>query len=340
VVPLRDVRPRAWNTGTGVARRRRASGRRYLATVIALLGVGMLLSFPRPTPSISVGVAADEIETFDAFAATTRTSPRLFIWYQSWAYEPVFDVALARAALDRGALPVVTWEPWNPDAGLDQPEYSLSSIASGQHDVYIAQFAGQVRDAGFDVGLRFMHELNAPYYPWGASVNGNSADEAVAAWRHVRQIFAAVGATNVTWIWCVNIHDNGTVPYGPLYPGDDVVDWVGVDGYNAGDAQPWGGWRTPSELFARPVADLRALSHQPIAIMETGSSESGGDKATWIFELFDFVRQQRLQAVVWFEYDKEADWRVRSSESAVQAFRTQASAVEPGRRDDSQRHRE
>lgn len=42
-------------------------------------------------------------------------------------------------------------------------------------------------------------ELNAPFYPWGAGVNGNTPSDAVRAWDRVRQVFTAHGANNVTW---------------------------------------------------------------------------------------------------------------------------------------------
>ena len=55
--------------------------------------------------------------------------------------------------------------------------------------------------------------MNGNWFPWSEGVNGNQAGEYVTAWRHVHDIFTAVGATNVTWVWCPNVdYSNSTSP--------------------------------------------------------------------------------------------------------------------------------
>src|SRR3712207_8766442 len=41
------------------------------------------------------------------------------------------------AAIARGAVPVLTWEPQDWNGGVNQPNYQLSDINSGAHDAYI-----------------------------------------------------------------------------------------------------------------------------------------------------------------------------------------------------------
>jgi beta-mannanase len=179
---------------------------------------------------------------------------------------------------------------------------------------------------GWTAGIRFLHELNAAHYPWGAGVNGNTPAEAVAAWRHVRWLFAAEGVVDAVWIWCVNVHGEGTVPFAGLYPGDDVVDWVALDGYNGGTALPWGGWRTPREVFGASLDDLDDLSERPVVIAEVGCAEEGGSKAAWISQLFELAADRDVRGLIWFQYDKETDWRVQSTPSAATAFRRAVSS--------------
>lgn len=56
----------------------------------------------------------------------------------------------------------------------------------------------------------------------------------VAAYRHVHDVFASQGVTNVAWAWVSTGYlgaDNGNrIRRG--YPGDQYVDWVGYDPYN------------------------------------------------------------------------------------------------------------
>ena len=122
-------------------------------------------------------------------------------------------------------------------------------------------------------------------------------------------------------MWLVNVHAPGSAPYAPLYPGDEDVDSVAVDGYNGGAVLPWGGWRSPREVFGASVRDLRRLSDRPVVITEVGSAEQGGDKAAWIRELFGFAGDGGTRAVVWFDHAKEAGWRIASTPGAASAFR-------------------
>lgn len=275
-----------------------------------------------PLP-LALGVTAEAAAGPAEFAAAAGVAATIQGWYQSWDGDAPFDTGRADAARTSGALPLLTWEPWTPGAGVDQPDYTLAGIAAGDHDDYVTAFARQVHDWGGVLALRFVHELDAPTYPWGAGVNGNTAADAVAAWRHVHDLFVAAGA-DVVWIWCVNVHDPGSSAYAPLYPGDDVVDWIALDGYNGGTALAWGGWRTPREVFGTSLDDLQALSGKPAVITEVGTAEAGGDKASWIHELFTFATEQRVRAVVWFDVAKETDWRIDSSAAAAAAFRGEA----------------
>ena len=65
-------------------------------------------------------------------------------------------------------------------------------------------------------------------------------------------------------------------------PGDEYVDWVGIDGYNFGTAKSGMSWRSFNETFKGTYDIVTGLTSRPVMIGETGSTESGGDKAAWI----------------------------------------------------------
>ncbi len=68
---------------------------------------------------------------------------------------------------------------------------------------------------------------------------------------------------------------------------------------------------------------------QPVMIAESASAESGGDKAAWITSAFTrevTARTPRVQTVVWFDVNKETDWRVESSAQALNAYRAVATS--------------
>jgi beta-mannanase len=218
---------------------------------------------------------------------------------------------------------MITWEPWDPANGSAlQPLYSLARLADGTYDAYIARWAAQVKAWGGPLRLRFAHEMNGNWYPWGSGVNGNTAPQYVSAWRHVHDLFVAAGATNVTWVWTPNVID-GMAPIGPLYPGDAYVDWVGVDGYNWGTTKSWSSWQSFNQVFGSSLGALRQLTTRPIVIGETASTEMGGSKSQWIQDFFAQLKANTdIKAFIWFNLAKETDWRIESSSTATQAFRT------------------
>ena len=84
--------------------------------------------------------------------------------------------------------------------------------------------------------------------------------EFIAAWKHVRAIFAQQHVRNVAWVWCPTA--KGFVPGGnaaAYYPGNDEVDWVCADAY------PGFG---PYRSFADTVQPfLSWASHHPKPVM-------------------------------------------------------------------------
>jgi endoglucanase len=208
-------------------------------------------------------------------------------------------------------VPLITWEPW------EQP---LRDIARGRHDAYLRSEARTARRWGRVVLLRFAHEMNGDWYPWGTQAG--SPRGYVRAFRRVVRIFRREGATNVRFVWAPNGDTGGDRLIRRLYPGDRWVDWVGFSGFSWG--RPWE-FLQPMDVYQRTYRTLTRLTDKPIVIAETGAGEVGGDKARWIRRAFarDLPRLRRVRAVVWFdERDQWADFRVDSTRTALRAFRS------------------
>ena len=256
----------------------------------------------------------------DAVTALAGQAPSIVMSYRGFAAEP--DLTELDAVAARGAVPLVTWEPYDWQRGVDQPQYALARLRDGSYDAYLRRWADALRSWRKPVMLRFAHEMNGDWYPWAEGVNGNRPGDYVATWRHVHGIFTAAGATNVEWVWSPNAGYPGSTSLPRLYPGDAFVDRVALDGYNWGSTGPWPRWTRPGEIFDASLAELAVLAPgKPVLIAETASTELGGSKAAWIGELFDWwARRPQVTAVVWFHHDKETDWRIDSSPSAAAAF--------------------
>jgi hypothetical protein len=114
----------------------------------------------------------------------------------------------------------------------------------------------------------------------------------------------------------------GTAPLAALYPGDIAVDEIAVDGYNPA---PWGSpWTSFAGVFKRSIAELTPMTSRPITIGETGCPEVGGDKAAWIRDMWATLATAEYKVVrglLWFNFNKEANWTVDSSPASLSAFK-------------------
>ena len=200
---------------------------------------------------------------------------------------------------------------------------SLDAILAGQWDYYIDRYAAEVASLRARVFIRPMYEMNGFWAFYNVTRSG-STRKYVAAWKYLRKRFAAAGASNAVWVWSPNATDSPATSsndHSRYYPGDAVVDWVGIDGYNWGTTRAWSRWETFSSIFQRVYSAY--ASRKPIMIAESASTEHGGGKGKWIH---DARRQTKLRfpavkAWFWFHANKETDWRVNSSRAALNAYR-------------------
>lgn len=266
----------------------------------------------------------------DALEARLGRSLDILHWYAGWAHAPHPNLDLIRDVTQRGALPLITWEPWDYRDGAEQPAYALANIARGDFDAYVDRWADDLASLGTPVYLRFAHEMDGDAYPWSVSRNGNTADAYVAAWRRV-VTRVRERASNVRLVWCPNVTWVGSprVPYAEVFPGVEYVDVLGLDGYNGGRDVDWGGWQSFSAIVDTSLAALAALSPQDVWLCEVGSAEAGGSKADWIAEMWAGLRERpRITGLVWFNEAREADWRIESSRGAQQAMRDGLTALD------------
>ncbi|MGI8948361.1 MAG: hypothetical protein ACR2FV_10400, partial [Ornithinimicrobium sp.] len=117
---------------------------------------------------------AKDPSSIDRFTDTIGKRPAIVMWFQGWENNGEFDEPRLDAVAKRGAMPMVTWEPWNHRRGVKQPKYALRKVAAGRHDAYIRRWARDAAAWNKPLYVRFAHEMNGNWYPWGANVNGNT----------------------------------------------------------------------------------------------------------------------------------------------------------------------
>jgi Glycosyl hydrolase family 26 len=265
----------------------------------------------------SWGNAPWDTKTVDRFERDAGKRMSIEHYGQPPPWEQPFDPGTARLVVRRGAIPAID---------VSTGSTSLTAIAQGKYDDSIAAWGRGARDFGYPFFLLFDEEMNGTWYPWSAGQNGNTPADLIAAWRHVHDVVAAQGATNVTWVWCPNVDPFKTfTPYADLYPGSAYVDWTCMNGYN------WGrrGWLSFNQVFRPSYRTMLAVAPgKPIMIGEVSSDEQGGSKAAWIADALG--RQlphhyPQIKAVLWFNWRIHEDgqwwpWHIESSRKSQLAF--------------------
>ena len=291
---------------------RKILGRVALASVVFFVSSGALLgsanasssSILEPATGALLGMYYGAGTIAQATAKLGRTPP-VHLTYYAWNAD--WTGAVTKADLAAGRIPLVNWEPHNID---------FNKIVDGSLDATIKARARGSKALGKKFFLDFSAEMNGDE-AW----DGNNAPLYIAAYRHIHDIFVAEGATNVVWAWCPNVTDihggnKNTMDY---YPGDAYVDWTGVDGYNWGTNN--GGWQSFQQVFEK-IYPLLAARKKPIMIGEMSSAQVGGDKAKWIDAIVPTLRTNfpLVKCLIWFDINKERDWRISSSPESEAAF--------------------
>lgn len=226
-----------------------------------------------------------------------------------------------------GAIPFLSWSSFATSGEGHESAFQLNDIVAGHYDRYILQFASEAAAWGHPFFLRFNWEMNGSWFPWAEGVNGNRRGEYVAAWRRVHDIFASVGATNVTWVWC---------PYAApqkrfqgirhLYPGNAYVDWTCMDGYNwARNSVNPVPWMSFGKIFDKTYRQIvkRIAPRKPMLLAELASNGPPRAKAAWIRNMFRLIRTRyrRIRGLIWFnQIDRGVEWPLEGSPLVTRAF--------------------
>jgi hypothetical protein len=169
-----------------------------------------------------------------------------------------------------------------PQIGLDLTNSSggLMSVANGNYNVQIAAFVKAVKNLGRANYVRIGYEFEGSW-------NGYDAAGYVAAFKKITTELRT-GDTNSATVWCSgggSADFKSWVQLEAYYPGDEYVDWFGIDVFSAGEI-------TDPRLVAFLV---KADEHKkPVMIGETtprhvGTLDGQVSWETWFRPFFKFV---------------------------------------------------
>lgn len=267
-------------------------------------------SDPEPGPkfapadgSVYIGVSTD-ISRLDVFDETAGIGTHPAI-YDQWttpngSVQPILANANAsttantNANTKSGMTPMISWNL--PLTG--------AAVTDGSKDSYIKAQADAIRSYGKPVFVRLDWEMNAnaDWYPdWNEPAV--SPAEFIASWQHVYRLFQQENATNAAFVWCPTLW-NGPADLSPSawYPGDQYVDWIGVDAYPQSAVESFiltgPGGLVEQESFA-------AQHTKPMMVAEWAPALPQPDTKAAIDLLFDFAAKypKTVKALVYFDFN-------------------------------------
>ncbi|MFL6128118.1 MAG: DNRLRE domain-containing protein [Mycobacteriales bacterium] len=222
--------------------------------------------------------------------------------------DQLFPTPAERAAATEPGRPRQLYLNWKPATDM-----TWRRIADGGADARIDRLAAHIRTTfPHRFFLTIWHEPENDVNP--AAGSGMTAGDFAAMFRHVAQRLRAQGAIRPVIVMNYMGYTKWAVQpwFSALYPGDDVVDWIGWDPYATGGTD---GYRSGdfSTLVNRPSGSwpgfynwvTRSHPDKPIMLAEWGVFRSAANPAgTAAF--FDSVRSQlprfpRLKGLLYFE---------------------------------------
>ena len=276
-----------------------------------------------PRAGCYLGALDDYVGRNDADEFGRRIGRPLAVCFDYSPYGAPFPREWARRQARAGRAIQIAWEP--------------NDIHAVRDDEYLNRWARDAADCGTPVFLRFGGEMNGNWTPWGR--------DPAAYRRAFRLVHTVINryATNVALVWAP-----GAVPTYNLdlyYPGDDVVDWVGISLYLVryyDDNLNRPAWQDGPASFIAPFY-AKYAARKPLCLTECGISRrsrvegrSADDyAAARTFDLLDTIkiRFPRLKMFCWFTRNnlelaqqgrRLNDYSLPEGSGALAAFRAAA----------------
>jgi hypothetical protein len=267
----------------------------------------------------------------------------------------------------QGALAMITLNPSVP----------LSDITPAMADDFASRLAATSTRFGVPVLVRFAPEMNGSWVSWGqqpdayvaafryvADAVHHRAPQAVMVWSPVIATgypfgdgaFSAVPGSPDSQAMDTNRDgqvSNADDPYAPFYPGDDVVDWVGIRFLYWGNTYPYGANLLPdADRFSIVLHGRSADSHidfpavyadqrgKPLLLetaalfnpeAESEGITAAGIKSAWMGQILNEVAAgalPSLKALVWFDHKQAegevggatVDWSISDQQTVAQSI--------------------
>ncbi len=258
-----------------------------LALLLLLTACGSPNTAATATPAVSTATATPSAGSPVPAAPPSLVPPTGSAWFGmnlDWANESAAEVAdrLGKTPsvwVQFVAFPLDAGGRGNLDAFVEQiaplrgiglvtqePHAGLEAVTPAAADELASLLAGYWEQHGVSTIVRFAHEMNGSWYPWGqqpeayvdafrtvAEAVHEGAPASAMAWApNEGSGYPFTGGAHAGDDPALDTNGDGEIgpgddPYAPYWPGDDAVDWVGMSLYHWGLAYPWGENEVPAD---------------------------------------------------------------------------------------------
>lgn len=217
--------------------------------------------------------------------------------------------------------------PMTPTSGE-----TIREGAAGHYDRHWATFGRALVAAGCpDTVLRLGWEFNRARSPWSAV---DREAEFAAYWRHIVRVLRRTPGAHFRFDWSI-LAGVADAHVEAAWPGDDVVDFVGIDAYDVSEADAPLRWDdiVHQDYGLQWQADFATKHRKSMTIPEWGlwlgnASSAGGDDATYIRNMADWIGSHQVTYAIYFDVRADdGDHRLDRAPHASEAFDTVARAL-------------
>lgn len=233
----------------------------------------------------------------DYVEAFATHPPAMWVTYYSLInvrFTPVERLAVLKNELARyGELPFL---------GISYTE----KLSDGSHrgwdpEVTAGLFDGELRAIAKALAEDGRPILLRPGFEFNGAWNNYQPESYRSSFVHIRSLFDDEGADNVVWVW--NAHPAGAIaPFMEFYPGDEVVDWWGINFFGkAFDSHS-------QQAFTEEFVAAAKARGKPLSIPESIPSKTHllDDPTTWsawFTPYFDLIRAEGIAAFCYSNRD-------------------------------------
>jgi hypothetical protein len=264
----------------------------------------------------------------DAVISYEQTVGKTAAWVDftdDWSTGGKFSAETAQWIRQKGSVPYIRLMlPCEPPDKSQKTTFMLDTILKGALDDNIRRWARDARDFGTPIIAEFGAEVNGEWYPWNGRWNGaadmrgyggpslpDGPERFRDAYRHLIMLMRQEQALNISWVFHVNYNDCPAESWNRFenyYPGDDVIDLIGVSVYGA--QSPLGDeWPEFSELLDVIYPRIIVLAPgKPILISEFGVTRDNprGSQSHWAQRALTGLLSRRWPGVIGFAWWNKA----------------------------------